>query len=91
MVQHHSHNAGTALPVAALFGHLKVVEILLDYGSDINSSGRNGTGLQAAAAIQGNPDLVKMLLGHGADLESQCPNGSVLKAAVSKGHLKTAE
>ena len=64
---------GMALQLATEWGHLEMVEFLLDQGADVNSTrGYCGTALQEAA-WQDNMTMVRLLLARGAlvDLHKQ--------------------
>jgi ankyrin repeat protein len=72
-----------ALIIAAQTGNVETVQLLLDYGADVNTrieeDGR--TALHVAAA-SGWPDIVRALLEHGADVGALDVSGrSVLDAA----------
>ena len=63
----------TALHAAVLYGHLNIVEMLLDRGIDINSKANgidiNGWTALHEAARWGNMDIVEILLERGIDID----------------------
>lgn len=82
-----THIKTGALPQAALFGHLPIVQLLLNYGADINEVEKQ-TPLYRAAS-KNYSDIVDLLLREGADTTWVAPSGpSALYKAVSKGNFK---
>lgn len=79
---------GNALQVAALWGHAKALELLLENGAQVNVvGGQLGTALQAAA-YQGHLGIVEFLLQKGANVREQCGQfHTALQAAAVWGHL----
>ena len=77
----------TPLYLAAEHGHLGMVKLLLDKGSDVNAQDNHwGTALQAAS-LGGYEQIVKLLINKGADVNAQygcC--GTVLQRASERGH-----
>ncbi|GES63343.1 hypothetical protein ATEIFO6365_0007003000 [Aspergillus terreus] len=67
--------SGTALMKAVEFGHTSIVQLLIDHGADINSSGEFGDTALLVACRRLNSDLVKYLLDNGAS-----PSGSLTEA-----------
>ncbi|KAJ5620333.1 hypothetical protein N7510_004317 [Penicillium lagena] len=79
--------------IAASFrGHVKVAQMLLDRGANVNAQcGRLGNALQAASA-QGHEIVVQMLLSRGADVNAQDGLFSnALKAASFHGHERVVQ
>ncbi|KAF3916902.1 Ankyrin-1 [Orbilia brochopaga] len=78
---------GSPLVVAAFYGHLQIVDTLLQAVGLPESSGEHfGTVLQAAAA-GGSCDVVKMLVKAGADVDAVGGTwNTALVAAASHGH-----
>ncbi len=77
--------------LAAVFGHLSVVEYLLEKGADVNAVSKNATGYTAltGAVASGNKDLVALLLAHGANADHRYgPGYSPLAEAAANGHLE---
>lgn len=61
------HN--TPLLLAATNNRLKVCELLLNAGVDVNVMARDGTRPITTASYHGHLDIVKLLIKHGADLK----------------------
>ncbi|KAF3386635.1 Ankyrin repeat domain-containing protein 50 [Penicillium rolfsii] len=60
-----------ALQAAAFRGHVEIVRLLLDQGTEVNAQGgqSGGTALWAAAS-RGHTEIVQLLLDHGADINA---------------------
>ncbi|KAK5763029.1 hypothetical protein LTS12_006813 [Elasticomyces elasticus] len=80
---------GTALHLAASYGHEGAVSLLLQAGADINSNlDSRGTALQAAA-LKGYCGMVQLLLDGGADLKAPDKSDfTALQAASCNGHIE---
>lgn len=81
---------GSALQAASSRGHVKVAEVLLDDGADVDppATGVYGCPLHAAAA-EGHAELVNVLIQRGAPIDRQIQGyGSALQAASAAGHTK---
>lgn len=61
----------TALTAAALYGHVEVVRLLLDYRADADKRGYKGQ----TALFCWEPDVVRLLLEQGANVSLQDDNG----------------
>ena len=70
----HLDSEEVALPLAAKEGYLKVCELLLEYGADINLSARFHTPL-TAAAIENKLDVLVFLVSRGADIHQRDNTG----------------
>ena len=79
----------TPLYLAAEHGHLGMVKLLLDKGSDVNAQDNHwGTALQAAS-LGGYEQIVKLLINKGADVNAQGGGGwsrNALQRASEVGH-----
>ncbi|XP_008398616.1 myotrophin [Poecilia reticulata] len=63
------------LHYAADFGHLKVVEYLLEKGADVNATDKHGLTPLICACFEGHCDCVKILLEKGADRNIKTNDG----------------
>jgi ankyrin repeat protein len=83
---------GTALGLAAKSYHnLDIVELLFQYGAEVNVRGVGGTVLQTAADYA-NAGKVRLLLEHGADVNAAGgKEGSALQRACSRGNLEVVK
>lgn len=81
----HEDYTGPALVAAAAHGYASTVQLLLDYGANINYLGLEGTPLHLSSA-RGHPQVVKTLLDRGADTEAHdhCNKTSLYNAAPIK-------
>uniref|UniRef100_A0A3B3YKF5 Uncharacterized protein n=1 Tax=Poecilia mexicana TaxID=48701 RepID=A0A3B3YKF5_9TELE len=64
------------LHYAADFGHLKVVEYLLEKGADINAKDKHELTSLMCASLEGHCDCVKILLEKGADKNIKTESGT---------------
>ena len=79
----------TALMSAAAGGHLQVVRILLDAGTDVNARDRNSETALGIAAAAGHVEITRALLDAGADPNvSATFKPTALQRAASAGHLQ---
>lgn len=87
-----SGELGTALNVAVYAGRIKVVEILLDNGSDLESYSKlYGTPLQSACQ-NGNLDIVRALAKHGVEIDRSNQMGRTeLHTSLGKGNYDLAD
>lgn len=77
------------LGLAAFFGHLKVAELLLARGAQVNSPSRNDLRVYPinSAAAGSHLEIVRLLLDHGADPNArQGENFTPIQAAVENGN-----
>lgn len=76
---------GNALQAVSSRGHVKMVQMLLDRGANVNApGGQYGNALQVAAA-HGYDKVVQMLLDKGANVKGKI-GGVAIKLASIKGH-----
>ena len=82
----------TLLSCAAHYGHVKIVELLLQLGMDINGRSRdNGTALHGAAEYD-QVEVVEVLQKHGCDVNAQDDNRqTALHNAAWNGFHRTVE
>lgn len=62
-----TRHEGTALLLAAMYGHESTVQCLLDMGADVNAQNHSDHTPLHAAAYNGNVEVVELLLGYGAN------------------------
>ena len=86
------NNEGTtALYLAAEYGHLAVVQMLLNKGAKVNDQSEYGTALHAASRA-GHNNIVLHLLRNDADLEAKDKTGSTsLFHAAQFGHKQAVQ
>tara|TARA_B100000287_G_scaffold354425_1_gene344632 strand:+ start:1831 stop:2934 length:1104 start_codon:yes stop_codon:yes gene_type:complete len=79
----------TALMMAAKNGHLKIVDLLLNYGDAVIDQGDwEGETALNKASFAGHLDVVKFLLEEGAEIDRMSDNGwTALSNAVGGNHL----
>ena len=82
----------TALHEAAMFGHAKVVEILIRAGADINAKKDGEVTALHEAAMFGHTKVVGILIGAGADINAKTNYGlTALDVAVMSDYAEVAK
>ncbi len=82
----------TVLMIVSCYGYEKVVEILLQYGVDVNAQAENGDTALMLAAENGHEKAVKMLLQYGVDVNVQVQDGATaLILAAQNGYEKVVK
>lgn len=81
------HVGITPLMVAAQYGQLEVVRVLVEAGARINYDDARRTTPLHAAAEGGNIEVARFLLEHGADLTASSYQGTALHRAAMHGKL----
>ncbi len=77
----------TALHIAAINGHLDIVEILLGAGIDINAVDKNGYTALHVALLNKHDAMVELLLKKNPVINATAPNGATsLHTAAFNGH-----
>lgn len=76
-------------PIIASYGHLHMVEYLVDHGANVNKRTPWGDTALRMACAEGYEDIVKYLIENGADVNIE--NGDPLRWAVQKGRLSIVE
>lgn len=82
---------GTFLRAASLMGHATTVQLLLDYGADVNIIGTHGDALQAAA-WQGHAAVARLLIASGSRPNNYGGHfGTAMQAAAFAGSPSIVE
>ncbi|GFY47126.1 hypothetical protein TNIN_257741 [Trichonephila inaurata madagascariensis] len=68
--QAESYEGNTSLHIAAVFGHLEVIETLIQHAADVDFKNKEGNTPLHIAAIHDKVDVIEILLNAGADINS---------------------
>ena len=80
----------TGLMLAAKYGRVKVVDLLLAKGAEKNLSSKNGSTALAKASHKGHAETVRLLLDVAAARDLRNSDGlSAMMAASQQGHIDT--
>ena len=83
-----SSRGAEALTAAALGGYRETIELLFEYGVDINETTLHGNTALIKAAMSRNEEIVRYLLEHGAEVNGSNSMGeTALIAACYQGNL----
>ncbi|KAI4254326.1 MAG: hypothetical protein L6R35_007540, partial [Caloplaca aegaea] len=86
----HANMPNNTLCGAAGNGHVDILQLLLEYGADVNAVESTDSGayysVLAWAARNGETSMVKFLLVNGVDLKSYNNGPCALKQAAERGH-----
>ena len=86
------NNGWVPLALAAVSGHVKLVDLLLSYEATIDEGTATGNSALMIAAAVGHTEIVRRLLANGANPEAQSPDGATaLGYAYSEGRTQIAE
>ena len=91
LLQKPQHPSGRALLLAADAGHLEVVRLLLEAGTDKDAAMRHGATALLYATHNGHLEVVRLLLEARADkdaVDTQIGEQTALILAAENGHLK---
>jgi ankyrin repeat protein len=80
---------GTWLHIAAAYGHLEIIEYLINAGIDTNAQG--GTSSANAlerAATKGHLDIAEYLINQNIEIDTSEPDRNPLFAAIYGGHFE---
>ena len=78
----------TPLHFASYFGHLKITQLLLEHGAEVNSkTSSSNTPLHCLSEREGNLEVAQALLENGADPSIRSISGEdALNIAIRRGH-----
>ena len=85
----------STLMFASKYGHIKVIELLLNHGASVNLENYSGQTAIMFAAESGHTDIVDLLIRYGADISTKSKiymnSSTPLSLAAVNGHLDVVE
>ena len=63
------------LHITALYNHLEVAELLIEYGADVNAKANNGRTPLHFASAKNNNEIARLLISKGADVNAKRNDG----------------
>jgi ankyrin repeat protein len=88
-VHHISCKHGTVLTIAALYGNIYTVQMLISKGEDISQTVNDGSSAFENAAAGGHEAILQLLLDNGANINEETrdlSDGTALQCAAANGH-----
>ncbi|MDQ0882400.1 ankyrin repeat domain-containing protein [Peribacillus sp. V2I11] len=80
---------GTWLHIAAAYGHLKIIEYLINAGIDTNAQGGTfSTNALERAATKGHLDIPEYLINQNVEMDTSEPDRNPLFAAIYGGYFE---
>ena len=76
---------------ACRYGHIQLVQIMLDEGLDVNATKLGGSRALESAAYYGHVSIVSLLLENGADLNYDGNEWHAIHAVASNGHQELVQ
>nr|XP_018912083.1 PREDICTED: serine/threonine-protein phosphatase 6 regulatory ankyrin repeat subunit C-like [Bemisia tabaci] len=88
----HSDNYNILFLISAKRGYLEILEMLLEAGTEVNSTVSQGKTALHYAALRGDLKMIQVLLEYKADIDSQTNIGETpLTISASRGYKSTVE
>ena len=82
-----TYDGRPALMIASKWGHLDIVEYLLNKGANVDARNEDGDTSLLCAAAESNCDIIQFLIGRNADIDAQNIDGnSAIILASYYGH-----
>jgi ankyrin repeat protein len=76
----------TPLMAAATYGHLTILNVLIEMGVDLNAKSKNGSTALMLAAAEGHTEIVITLLDKGADSNIKNTHGETALILAANDH-----